>query len=230
MFKKVVRFMSLVLFTFSLSSCGGGGGSSGESGKQIEVLTEIESFTSQMLESDPPSFEVVVRFSNNVSRVNARNIGVKVVVATDGNGDGMGDDFAFFYNMDCLKGTENCDTTNYYFTYSYADIVRWCCVYKRDISYVLTNVEGYLQLTMRYHGKFTKNTYDNLVGGNVLTNIETVLFSGASKEAVLSRDYYPVENQFTDQLGQLSDNIDDYEGSSNLIDIHSVTIINHFGP
>ncbi|WP_444923327.1 hypothetical protein ACJJH9_15675 [Microbulbifer sp. DLAB2-AF] len=230
MLKKILHLISLASFAGLLLACSGGSG--GDSSDPVEMPAEIESFTStEILSIDPPTFEVVVRFAQNVSQEDALNIGVKVVVATDGAGDVMGQDFALFYNMDCPSGSESCDLTDYFFTWSYGDIIGWCCtLIGRDLSYELTNVEGYLQLTMSYHGKFTKSTYDNLVSGNVLTNVETILFSGPNKETVLSRDYYPLVNEFTDQLGELNDNLRDYDGSSGLIDIQSITINNYLGP
>ena len=236
MLKKILHLISLASVAGLLFACGGGngdsGGNGGDSPDPVETLPEIESFTSsEILSSDPPSFEVVVRFSQNVPQEDALNIGVKAVVATDGVGDVMGQDFALFYNMDCPSGSESCDQTDYFFTYSYSDIVGWCCtIVGRDLSYELTNVEGYLQLSMLYHGKFTKSTYDNLASGNILTNVEAVLFSGTNKETVLSRDYYPQANEFTDQLGELNDNLRDYDGSSDLIDIRSITITNYLAP
>ncbi|WP_444903936.1 hypothetical protein ACJJIU_01385 [Microbulbifer sp. CnH-101-E] len=228
--KKILHLISLASFAGLLLACSGGSG--GDSSDPVEMPAEIESFTSsEILSIDPPSFEVVVRFSQNVSREDALYIGVKVVVATDGAGDIMGQDFALFYNMDCPSGYEDCDQTDYFFTWSYGDIIGWCCTLRgRDLSYELTNVDGYLQLTMSYHGKFTKSTFDNLVSGNVLTNVEAILFSGPNKETVLSRDYYPLVNEFTDQLGELNDNIRDYDGSSGLIDIQSITITNYLAP
>jgi len=236
MINQILNLITLVSITGLLFACGGGSSSSnGEDAPDtVEKPAEIESFTSsEILSSAPPSFEVVVRFANNVSREDADNIRVNVVVATDGSGDVMGQDFSLVYSTGCrlVIDSEICGQTEYFFRYSYGDTVGWCCTIEgRDLSYEFTNVEGYLQLTMLYHGNFTKSTYDNLVRGNVLTNVEAVLFSGRDKETVLSRDYYPQVNEFTDQLGELNDNLRDYDGSSDLVDIQSITITNYLAP
>ncbi|MCQ3829166.1 hypothetical protein HXX02_06890 [Microbulbifer elongatus] len=238
MIHKGLHLIALVAVVSLLSACGGGNSSNSANNEgapnPVENHPVIESFTSsEILSTDPPSFEVVVRFAKNVSRDDAHNIRVKAVVATDGSGDVMGQDFALVYSTDCRSESDRnvCGLTNYFFTYSYGDIAGWCCTVKgRNLSYEFTNADGYLQLTMLYHGKFTKSTYDNLVRGNVLTNIEAVIFSGSDKETILSRDYYPQENEFTDQLGELNDNLRDYDGSSDLIDIQSVTITNYLAP
>ncbi|WP_299597579.1 hypothetical protein [uncultured Microbulbifer sp.] len=235
MISKILHLITLASIAGLLFACGGGNSSNDNNGPDpVDKLPEVESFTSsEILSSDPPSFEVVVRFANNVSREDAHNIRIKVVVATDGSGDVMGQDFALVYSTGCrsVNDSEICGQTEYSFTYSYGDAVGWCCTIEgRDLSYEFTNVDGYLQLTMLYHGSFTKSTYDNLVRGNVLTNVEAVLFSGRDKETVLSSDYYPQLNEFTDQLGELNDNLRDYDGSSDLVDIQSITITNYLAP
>ena len=220
--------IAIVLFV-CISACGGGGSSSSpastdEVASNNEVNSNINSYNSRSgARSFSPTMSVVIELENNMELMSTKKLEVEVSVVTDTVPNNSGSEFVIFWNVEC-DSSPYCEDSDLYRKYTFLDVEGFCCTNFTDLEYAITNEDGHVQFTLEYYGAFTRTTFENLENGQLLYNVTVRAYDEFNRTTLISEDYFPGENVYSDQLGVQFDELRDYAGNFATADIKSIEV------
>lgn len=234
--KIFISQMLLCTLIFSiLTACSGGSSNeSEETSNSIEVFT-IANSTYASRESN----DVVARLSIDIELANNFAVGprgdheieVDVNVATDAVTDLMGDDFSFQIYLGCEGPLTNCAGRHGVRMRHYDDVGFPSVDNKRDVGFKISNRNSdNVVIELRNYGTFTRKEIENLDNGQFKFNIALRVYKRTEPRNLISEDFYPSQDIYTEVLGAQADDAADFSGLSPYADFINVNVAYDVSP
>lgn len=218
----MLKINSLFIVTASilLSACGCDSNNSSD-----ENPPEIATYNNNYAPSNftNPLITLKVTFANNVAKAELNKLSITAKISADDTPDGQGNELALFY----LPKLSQDNSSTMSIKYTSADQVRYSIDDNRDTYYQVSNESGQLVLTIRQFGDnlIVGSTQDLLEAGNFRLNVEVKYHSDSQFSSVISTDYLPGEDVYTNSGYNFTDNENDYLDNDATADIVAVDVI-----